>query len=289
MFLSNISVVDHAYIDSNGHIVGGSFNPSFIVDGEVDELEQVVIDFSTCKKDIKAIIDSKEFGMDHKLWVGEFSNVEVVAEDTGFRLTTPHWLIKVPKNALHFTTLQEYTTSSVGEYLQQFVEKHLRQTYPTVKLTVLNNTDAHTVNIPDLGPMAFFRYTHGLKNSTSWGCQNIAHGHLSYIRIASHDAIGAALVAQEIATTVDNTMFIWRENHTPHIKGDSVAYSTERGAFSLTMRSREPKIKLLSTETTIEHLVDVIAHVFATELRNIEATAIYVSEGLSKGAVHYIK
>ena len=76
MFLSDVTVLDHAYIDDSGFIVGGSFHPCFNVSGEIDGTEQVVVDFSAIKKQIKALIDSKETGYDHKLWIIEgFSNI----------------------------------------------------------------------------------------------------------------------------------------------------------------------------------------------------------------------
>ena len=67
MFFSQPTVIDHAYIDQEGRVVGGSFNPDFLVTGEIDPKEKVVIDFGTGKKQIKALIDHKEFGYDHKL------------------------------------------------------------------------------------------------------------------------------------------------------------------------------------------------------------------------------
>lgn len=48
IFLRNISVVDCAIVYPDGTIHGHSFHPNFIVTGDVDEQEQVVIDFSQC-------------------------------------------------------------------------------------------------------------------------------------------------------------------------------------------------------------------------------------------------
>ena len=52
-FLTHVSCVDHAYIDNNGCVVGGSFHPNFIIGGTPDPVEKVVVDFSTVKKDVK--------------------------------------------------------------------------------------------------------------------------------------------------------------------------------------------------------------------------------------------
>lgn len=283
MFLSNLTVVDHAYIDNEGHIVGGSFNPSFIVEGDVDPTEQVVIDFSTCKKDIKGIIDSKDNGLDHKLWIGEFSNCEVTATERqdGYIISTPHWDIEVPENAVHFLNEKYYDIDSIGIYMQKFVTNELKKKYPTVNVKVYNNTEAHS--LPYLKEKAYFRYTHGLKNSTSWGCQNIAHGHLSFISIYGEDQIGANALAQKIAADLDRTMFIWTDNETH----DGLEYTTQRGKFKLTIQGK-PKLMYLNTETTIENLVTMIGRKYNRELEAVYAEEVYVSEGLSKGAVYYV-
>ena len=285
MFLSNLSIVDHAYIDTNGLIVGGSFNPSFIISGEMDEVEQVVIDFSTCKKDVKAIIDDKEIGMDHKLWIGEFSNCEV--QDDGvesFKISTPVWDITLPYNAVHFVNAPHYDTDSIGVHMQKFVQSELEKKYPTIKVEVINTVEAH--GMPWMTNKAYFTYSHGLKNSTSWGCQNIAHGHLSYINIVAEDEIGATLLGQKIAAYLDRTMFVWEENLNPDT--NTISYSTERGQFKLTQRSNDAKVCLFNTETTIENLTNAICDMFADDLNLIFASEVYISEGLSKGAVYYV-
>jgi 6-pyruvoyl-tetrahydropterin synthase len=283
MFLSNLTVVDHAYVNQYGDIVGGSFNPSFVVEGEVDEKEQVVIDFSTCKKDIKSIIDSKEIGLDHKLWIGNFSNcsVEATANNASYIITTPQWVIEAPENAVRFVDETYYDVDSIGMAMQSFVTRELQKKYPTVNVKVYNNVDAH--GLPFLKDKSYFRYSHGLKNSTSWGCQNIAHGHLSYISIVGEDEIGAKALSQKIAAELDGIMFVWTENETQ----TGLGYTTERGEFKLTVRGN-PKIQYCTTETTIENLVEMISVMYAKDLKSIYAEQIYVSEGLSKGAVFYV-
>jgi hypothetical protein len=69
MFLANLSVVDHAVLIPEGLIRGNSHNPSFEVSGVVDEVENVVCDFSTIKKRMKQLIDDHDMGFDHKCWI----------------------------------------------------------------------------------------------------------------------------------------------------------------------------------------------------------------------------
>lgn len=294
MFLSNLSVVDHAYIDHNGEIVGGSFNPSFLVSGDVDETEQVVIDFSTCKKDLKAIIDDKETGIDHKLWIGNFSKCTFSFYQTEsggqfVKIKTPVWDINVPANAVHLVDSAIYDTDMVGAYMQDFVNKKLQSKYPGVQVTVYNNTETH--GMPYFKNMTMFRYTHGLKDSTSWGCQNIAHGHLSYVSVWGDDEVGCKILSSEIANFLDRTMFVYDTNLGRTDDGFiKIQYTTERGAFTLERRvSDTTNILVLPHETTIEHLVDMIARTFEYELKEVGAYELYVSEGLTKGAVHYVK
>ena len=108
LFLSDLTVVDHAYIDDSGNVVGGSFNPTFYVAGNVDPVEQVVVDFSTIKKDIKNIIDSRLIGFDHKLWVIDgYSNVNTLSwnslshdtDATQVEIETPTTKLSIPESA----------------------------------------------------------------------------------------------------------------------------------------------------------------------------------------------
>lgn len=102
MFLRNVTCIDHAFVDNRGFIEGGSFHQEIIVTGEVDEHEQVVVDFSSVKKQIKAIIDAKETGFDHKLWIIKgWSDCQVIDLENGYvQVVTPHHTLVAPWNAL---------------------------------------------------------------------------------------------------------------------------------------------------------------------------------------------
>ncbi|MNC56960.1 hypothetical protein D3C75_1065880 [compost metagenome] len=45
------------------------------------------------------------------------------------------------------------------------------------------------------------------------------------------------------------------------------------------------KFIVLETETTIEHIIEYVAAAFKPQLQSLKATRLYVSEGLSKGAL----
>lgn len=287
LFLSNISVVDHAYIDYRGNVVGGSFNPSFLVSGDVDPVEQVVVDFSAVKKQIKAIIDDREIGFDHKLWFIEgYSNGTLTQTSDGqAKIVTPTTILTAPMNAIKVISDGVYSIDSIGRHLGKLVELELGLLHPNVNIRVecLNNTDAHFPTHSHIA--SFFRYAHGLKDSTSWGCKNIAHGHLSYIQLMpTNDATNA--LAGNMAKSLDDTIFVYRDNIIDETDVHlSIGYNTDRGHFSAVYQKNAYKIEILDTETTVEHLVDAIAGKWAIELDVLGVTHVLVSEGLSKGAL----
>jgi hypothetical protein len=287
LFLSDLTVVDHAYIDHRGNVVGGSFNPSFFVSGEVDPVEQVVVDFSAIKKQIKQIIDDKEFGFDHKLWfIGGYSKGTLTLVDGGSALvTTPTTSLGMPTNAVKYIENGIYSTDAIGQHMGQLVEDELRKLHPGINITVkcVNNVNCHVPT--GTTAVAMFRYAHGLKDSTSWGCKNIAHGHLSYLQLLP-DSPQARSLASAIAADLDDTIFIFDanivENTNVHL---AIEYTTEaRGRFYGMYDKAAYKLVVLPTETTVEHLVDYVANKYSTALEDASVEMVLMSEGLSKGA-----
>ena len=178
MFLKNITVIDHAYIGRDGRQHGGSFHASFDVSGRVDANEQVVIDFSTVKKDIKSIVDDKVNGFDHKLWfltaysegaVAISSSKEVTVKTSALEITAPQDIIRM-------VDCDNYDTTKLSKIVGDYVETELAKKHPGIELKVTCVLNEEPVAKGYRVEM--FRYSHGLRNSTSWGCQNIAHGHL---------------------------------------------------------------------------------------------------------------
>ena len=306
MFLSDLTVVDHAYIDDHGKLIGGSFNPSFIVSGEVDEVEHVVVDFSTIKKDIKGLIDHNDFGFDHKLWIIDgwsHATIELmdnIGEDR-YLITTPFNEFNVPVNAVKVidrSDASSYNVEEIGKAFEFFVAGELNRMYPDVEIHVscINNTNRHTIADDEAGNLhtTEFRYAHGLKDSTSWGCQNIAHGHLSFVQVLNfnHNITGLLnLRCAIIDLAKENIIFVKRENVVVENEDNLyVSYqSHSRGPFSATLGKEHQNIIVLDTETTIEHLVDFIADRLSDELQALvkadnDPLILFVSEGLSKGA-----
>lgn len=309
IFLNNVSVVDHAYIDNNGCIKGGSFNPNFIVSGKPNPIEKVVVDFSTIKKDIKKYIDQHiwdiyQNGFDHKLWIIEgfsaYEKIDILETKTTKKGTTKQWLliktpaieISLPADAVRFISktdekdIPAYNLEYIGKKFQQHVQTYLEQQYPNIEIEV------HCVNTFDLhktfskAKPYIFHYVHGLKDSTSYGCQNIAHGHRSFIH-AETNLFGDVFL-EKIAKDLDHSIFIRAENV---ISADdqwlTIGYKTPlRGKFHMKINTEKHKVIILPTETTIEFIVNFIKNYY--ERKNFKRggiSTIYVSEGLTKGSL----
>lgn len=288
MFLSNLTILDHAIIDERGNVVGGSFNPSFFVTGRIDPAEQVVVDFSTVKKDIKNIIDHKETGFDHKLWWIQGISLGTTST-VGDRIiiVTPTTRLEMPTNAVRFIPTVEGADiiDTIQTCINKHVTKELRKLHPGGEIQVKGYcfTDAHFPTSNQCA--AFFRYAHGLKDSTSWGCNNIAHGHLSYIQLLPTTA-SSVVLQKQIATDLHDTMFVFNENITDDFADElTVEYDTPlRGHFLAQFNKKDYNIIILETETTVEHLVEYVVAKYHNELTTLGVELVLVSEGLSKGA-----
>jgi hypothetical protein len=307
IFLNQISVVDHAYIDDKGCVRGGSFNPNFIVAGKPDDVEKVVVDFSTIKKDIKKVIDQHLSnplinGYDHKLWVIEGYSVinEYVPDNYEMvHIETPSLKIDLPSNAVRYISRVESKNPShhldyIGAAFTELVQRQLSQLYPLINVETqcVNTVDEHLTFNVETRP---FHYVHGLKDSTSYGCQNIAHGHRSYIHtdieIGDVRAPVIRYLLTEIAAELDDTVFV-RQDNVIATDNDTITigYSTtQRGRFNLVLNTEKHKIVVLPTETTVEFLAAYVKMKYGDQLRNAGVTTVYISEGLSKGAVELLQ
>lgn len=160
----------------------------------------------------------------------------------------------------------------------------------------------------------YFSYTHGLKNSTSMGCRNIVHGHLSYIQLvgAKQSTVNEdkkaesvaykqklELLSETIASELNCTHFVHRENVVSTEAGTFDSYTAVgRGGFTTQIRGIESinyqnksdsdilfsRIAILETESTIENLVGYVVDKYRKQLEELKINAIYVSEGLHKGS-----
>jgi hypothetical protein len=150
-----------------------------------------------------------------------------------------------------------------------------------------NTTNIHVPNDNLRSHAKPFRYVHGLKDSTSYGCNNIAHGHGSFITADKNPSN----ILQDIADDLDNTVFIRSDNIAKFsqvaeiVDTISIQYTTSRGPFSMILSTPHHKVVILNTETTVEYLAQYVKTKYGAQMKDLGITYFCISEGLSKGAV----
>ena len=295
LFFNNITCIDHAFVDNIGNIVGGSYHPIITVKGKVTEDESVVVDFSSGKKQMKSIIDhdNGEIGLDHKLWIipGYSACMTKNYSDTHYEIETRNGSrVVLPKTDVHIVSgnftgsvMQTVATDISSILSQQMTEYEFDVELTQIPFSVTQN------------PM-MFRYSHGLKNSTSYGCKNIAHGHLSFFEITKFgndyredcdDCKTGLRLIEETLKGINGSMFIMRENI---ISEDEqwieFGYETPRGKMWAKINRNQQANIIVDSETTIEYLAEFIAKRMMNALLLAKVKEFRVSEGLQKGVVY---
>lgn len=286
LFLRNITCLDHAVITKDGRIEGGSYHVSVEVTGPVEEGEQVVVDFSRIKGELKKAIDDKEFGYDHKLWVMPMSfypNTDMLigedpTYDNGVWIDTIVFRIRVPNNAVRMIDDLD-VASDIGRYLEQVLKGiHGINLKCKVDLSLSGFTSKNSAQ--------YFTYWHGLKNSSSWGCKNIGHGHRSFVEVQTTGLPdGGSQLTRNIAKWLNGTMFIHKDNLKVISENEwEVAYFTERGYFNLSFDPKDVKHIIMDKETTIENIIEYVWSRLEFQRSVVQIDSLFISEGLQKGA-----
>ena len=298
MFLNNVTSVDHAYIGADGWVYGNSYSPTFRVSGNIDPEENVVVDFSTIKKDLKNHIDHPHRGLDHKLWfINSFSNGEVTSLKNGHLIVeTPLLKYVGATDSVHVIDgikTHEVDALALREITQNYVLTSLLadpgRTYSEIGLDVKTEIDMRPTT-PDRQVVVPFNYTHGLRSSTSWGCQNMMHGHQSFLYFMDNNKDPLKwekdLLEHKIAGFMHNKMFVWADNWYEKTRTLEY-YSRDRGEFILQLKDESliKRLIILPTETTIEHIAAFVASKWEDEFKECGVSEIFVSEGQNKGAV----
>ena len=284
MFLRNITCIDHAWVNCDGFIVGGSKHQEIFVTGAIDTQEQVVVDFSNIKKLLKSWIDHKETGYDHKLWIfTKESNCTWNIVNSTITISSPHFTAVLPTNAVHII---DGTHNDLDQDMSRYLLEHAQAHYgpSIVDIQVRLSEEQFARNVW----RKTFTYTHGLKSSTSWGCQNPGHGHTSFLELVPNNNGDLDLVVKlldDIASRLNRRVLIFRENIIGATDQDfTIKYCTpERGDFLVTYRRDHPH-KFFDVETTVENIVGTIVDEFRSQLTEVGIKELYISEGLAKGA-----
>lgn len=317
LFFENITCVDHAFISRNGDIVGGSYHLSVLLTGDVTKDEHVVVDFSKGKRIIKELIDNADpnIGFDHKLWVirnhskvnsmSEVNTrsidsylaqeVQAYTENRRINIETPKVKVELPEIDVRFMRPEtdHYSVIAIAELeMKLMLERELPRYFDNANIKVnvkLNTTPFKT------GEGYMFRYVHGLKDSTSFGCKNIAHGHLSFFEYAEvlpdyradcEDCQFGRSKIEEYFERLNNTILINSENA---VVGDNmvdITYPTPRGDMTMLIdkHCHDPaKYAIFDSETTIEYIAERAYRELYPWLVMSKTKAFKISEGLQKG------
>ncbi|EHM1384105.1 hypothetical protein KFS98_003592 [Salmonella enterica] len=324
IFFANQNCIDFGYIRRDGAPIGFSVNPSFTLTGRIEEKEQVVIDFSDSKKKLKEFMDAS---FDHRLVVfrckdGSLSGVDAAETDnetgrTTFHLKSGLGSITLPEDAFVIVDIQDsvldvsesdFVQGNLQVFLKDYCEAAMEKHYGfPVKVGVKMAT--YMLSFGDLWETTMdpisFQYVHGLKNSTSYGCKNIAHGHLSYLHFQKDVNVPMELTMEvgkdyyELTRRLTNCIFINKENLTtqgaPDEQFDVISYVTDqRGFMEMALNTsaladiKDVNVHVCDKETTIENLAEYVSLLIAKEFPALSsvATEMYISEGLTKGCLY---
>lgn len=283
IFFNDMTIIDFSIVTTDGMLVGGSAQLSLDVTGDVDSEEGVVIDFSQGKELIKQWIDG-EGGFDHKCWVNTTDPNVVITTDNGM-VTVKH-----RRGGLSVTAHWDAFTF-VGANPEQDIEQFLNDKLEEAGIgCIVKNVTLsfEPINVPRADTAACgFRYVHGLKYSSSYGCKNIVHGHKSFISASVHEGADLSVVEKVlmgISTDLHNAIFVHTEDvsYVDEVGCYTISYTTkERGMMSMTAIQ---KMIFLETQTTVEHIVEYIRARYYDQLKVVGVNQLFVSEGLSKGA-----
>ena len=217
------------------------------------------------------------------------------------RLSQPAvWLAIVGACAVPgISTGSRTNTTALDTYLSENLTEMLQEKVGSIRVTVQTTNTLPTRSPRPEGSGSRstvtnrFCYTHGLPDSTSYGCQNIAHGHASSITLTSEDSdysceLGLWGALDRITAFLDNCYIAANSSLAslnPDLKSGGLtnfSYQTGRGQFEL--RLTGSPVWVIPDAPTVENILKHVVMLFAKDLDTARATSISISEGLWKGA-----
>lgn len=321
-FFDNSITLDHTYIDNQGDIIGGSFNPSILIQESNDYSDP---DLDVIKNNIVDIMTSPITGIDGKLWIIQhiskcriiINNIEIDCwedmtcyhETTMVTVITPSIILQLPKYGITLIHCDDINNTYSIENVEKWLNRYLTQQTVLTNLSVPANAPSaqyclvNTINTlhhkpKDLYPVHFFSYLHGISGQDQTKThdvyygnekkENIAHGHLSFIQIISDDA-QCGRIGEIISQELNYSIFL-NKKHVYSLSSHQVAVSytsrklqIEYKAWFCVDDQSKHKIIVLENEPTLNDIVEYIIEKYHDMLQSINAKGIYVSEGLSQG------
>ena len=283
LFVHNLTVIDASYLDPVRGFVGDSYQVDVVLQGSLDE-QSMILDFSSAKKQIKAIIDAE---LDHKLLVPHAAeDCSVIIEEQRTQVDyklKDHAIIqlKCPHEAFCLLESETITVELLESYLEDVILLQLPENIIGLQLKLHNEQ----IDTP------YYQYTHGLKKHHG-NCQRIAHGHRSKIDIFINGIYNKELVkdwaerwrdtyllSQEDIIDKSDLSFIVTKNE---FDKQCTAYHAAQGYFELLIPAY--LVAVLPHDTTVESLANYICAQVKKRFAEDKVT-VYAYEGIGKGAI----
>lgn len=217
IYWDNVSDVDHAVLLPTGEIVGNSFIATATMEGKTTKDEQVVLDFSLGKKNLKAFLDAT---VDHKLWVTSEAQLTYL-EDGMTEVSMGKTKLVLPVDAVYKipeSIEQTAYTMCVPAFIRHIQTLVCANLSDILSKSIGLNVVFAAADVPDVADRLYFRYAHGLPQSSSYGCKNIAHGHLSYIELIPRD---------QHTLTIPERMACLNKIMQDLVKGDTIFFDND--------------------------------------------------------------
>ena len=283
LFVRDLTVIDASYLDEIRGFVGESYQVDVVLQGKLNQ-QSMILDFSSVKKQIKAIIDAE---VDHKLLVPQAAkNCSVRIKQQGTQIDylladNSNIQLNCPNEAYCLLESEKINIELLQNYLEKVVLLQLPDNVAELKLKLRNEQ----ISTP------YYHYTHGLKKHDG-NCQRIAHGHRSKIDIYINNQYSQELVQQwaerwqdiylasseDVVSEADLSFAVVNDGY----EKLCTAYQAPQGRFELAMPVKRAEI--LPDDTTVEQLAGFICQQLKSQLGDNEVT-VYAYEGIGKGAI----
>lgn len=285
--LHNVAQIDHAELDVFSMVPRGySYNISVKLTTEKND----AIDFFRLKKEIDDIMKHKTKGFDHKLWVfPDFCKDKItIDEDDGeIEIVTPYFKMIAPSDSVRYIENGSLFSDNI---IQDHLNKKLNELYPSSNIKA-------DIWIHDSPPVTehvtYFRYIHGLRDSSNWDEQNMNHGHKGWFAVVNDEGMGIDCDWNAVYSVVDDAIFV-NENDVLryHKNRVTVQYQSKRGFFESVYDKENNNVIIITGEPTLENMVAWFADRFKdifynNKMKDKGVKGLWLNESLSHGAIYY--
>lgn len=283
LFYKNVTVLDFAYYSSEGKIVGDAFRVDIFLSGKKND-EEMILDFSLVKKQIKKIIDDI---CDHRLAIPKKLTKK---ESLSITVEEDDFYYKAPEEAFYLLDAEVYSSEALARQLEKTILEQVPKNIDKVELSFESEAEKQS----------YFHYTHGLRDHGG-NCQRLFHGHRNTVRVfldhKREKGLESWLSENEFQSNVhfcywDNVQnknefsdVQKRDLQIGRTSSNSlvhIAYESNQGYFEGKLSPRE--VYFMPTETTIENLSYNFAQIIRRNKQISSEIEVWGFEGIGKGA-----